>query len=293
MTIPPYFHELVSFEPVALFLCLVFFYRAGLSKRYPAIRNYLIFRCVASLYLMLILDSPALFQLSDKALSYWYFYSYWSCYLIGVGLIFRIARDAFNEGTRHKPLIQKTGNIVFTLVLYFGLVTCIVLSISAVIAPAQSFPRELVHLAKGAMCTVLIFELGVMGFLAVASKQFGTKIGNPLIGVMLGLGIESSAQWVLLLCEYYYNSKLWNVENYILQIVTDLIMVSWALYFHFARSEQEYEARSSSLAETPLLRWSTYATKYAQRPPAVSARPSTSFFLRDATRPGTHPSAGL
>lgn len=291
MPIFPMFHGLVAFEPVALFLCLVTFFRAGLFTKYPAARNYLIFRLFASLYLLLVLNAHILFPIGDRAGSFWYFYSYWACYLIEAGLIFNIVREGFTYAIRQTPMLLRTGDVVLRWVSYLGIFICGMYVISAMIVPHATFSEELVHVAEHLTAAVLIAEVAAISFLAVTAKNFGGKFKSPVTAILMGVGLESAMQWILCSFQLYYGRGLWNIENYILQIITDAIMIGWTLYFPFAKlASDATESEYRTLVEVPLMRWNTVASKFAQRSPMVAKKIDTNFFLQGIARAtGTEP----
>ena len=279
----PWFHELVTFEPIALFLCLITFFRAELSSRYPAIRNYLAFRLGSALYLLLIINAVRLIPISERVNYLWYFYSYWGCFLISAVLILNIIHEGFVSSVRQTPLIKSTGTVLLKWTKYLGAGICGILAVGTLIAPHVSLGGYMVHLATNLMTAVLIAEMAAVLFMAIVSKNFGGTLKSPIAVILIGLGTESAAQWLMGPIQMYYGTGFWNIENYAMQLLTNVMLIGWALYFPLANRQGE-EDRYMPLMDAPIMRWEMVAQKYGQRSPAVAKKVNTSFFLQGATQ---------
>jgi hypothetical protein len=280
----PFFHFLVGSEPIWIFLCLVTLYRSGLAKRFPATRLYFLFQFVSALYLVFLLNVHHMVDVREVTIDYWYFYSYWLCYLFSGLLVVGMLREVFTSMMRQKPTVQRITNLVYRWAQYFAVVVAVALIASSLISTHKGYASQLLAASKAMMNAVTILELGLLAFIGLAYKSFEGRMTKVLMGLMLGLGIDASAQWIAISLQYLHHPPVWCVENYILQWIQDLILVSWIVLFQVCGHERLAEEEYSPMVSSDLLRWPAVASRFGQRPNLLArSTNNTSYFLEEAS----------
>ena len=277
-------HYLVYAEPILTLVVLIAFLKAGLGRRLPATRNYLVARVVSVAILGGILDGlsrvPAI---SSTTLCYTYFYAYWSLYLIGAVLIFFVIREIYSELMRPVPHLRRLGMMAFRWAIAISCIFAAIFAVSAGVAPIHNYDARLVYLAQLCFHSVSVLELCMLAFVALTIHSLGRSFRSPLFGIALGLGIEAASAFLIDSVAIWEHAKVWSSANLMTEIVITGVLLTWTTYFLLPQ-RQENVAMVAPPQPSPLIRWNDVAQALGHSSPRVAAGTSTGFFLQDVER---------
>lgn len=275
---------LVFLEPLLILAVLLAFARGHYFKRLPATRNFLIFRFVSDVVLVAILNAPQVVgSITETRIDYVYFYAYWFSYLTAAVLIFLVLREIYSELMRPLPEIRRLGMIAFRWILCISGVIAVIVAVSSEMTPSHSFASILLYIAFLCARSVSILELCLLAFIVLTIHNLGRSFRSPLFGIVLGFGIQAAAEFVLYAIAKWQHVPLWSSPEAILQIMTTVVLVTWATYFLLPERQEEREVAIVP-AQSPLIRWNDVAQALGHSTPRVAMGASSGFFLQDVER---------
>jgi hypothetical protein len=268
---------LTNLEPVFLLIVAVAFLRSGSARRFPALATYFAVRGAFLLGLDALLwngKMPAYGSVRYIA----YFWGYWVGYLVCAVAIFFVVQEIFKRVMEPVPGLRRLGLLTFR---WIAIVSAVV-SVGAIAMPASAKDAThylLCEIGLHVMRCVSIMELCLMAFLALTIHTLGRSFRSRLFGVGLGFGIQAASDLIgsAMLSKY---PAMDSPVNGAMQVMTTLVLVSWAAYFMVP--EPSAERRMIVLPPSSVMaRWNALAKGIGQAPDvAVAAQPS-GFFLQD------------
>jgi hypothetical protein len=268
---------LIKLEPVFLLLAVVAFLKSGSVRRYPALTTYFAIRGIFLLALDGLLwngGMPVYGTVRYRA----YFYGYWFGYLITAITIFFVVQEVFKRVMEPVPGLRRLGLLSFR---WIAIVSAVV-SVGAIAMPASTKDAGtylLCEIGLHVMRCVSIMELCLMAFLGLSIHTLGRSFRSRLFGLGLGFGVQAAAELVssAMLSKY---PAMDSPVNAALQVVTMLVLATWAIYFLVP--EPATERRMIVLPPTSVMaRWNGLAKGIGQTPEVAVASQSTGFFLQD------------
>jgi hypothetical protein len=276
-------HWLTNAEPFFILVAYLAFLRGGYAKRLPAMKRYLLARLVSIPVLILVLNLHHFTQISKVAYCYTYFCAYWGTYLVMAVLIFLVLREIYSELMRPVPGLRHLGMMTFNWVAIISGVVAFAVAINASTLPIKTLAGRLLYTAQFSLNCVSILELCMLAFLALTVHSLGRSFRSPIFGIALGFGLEASSQFITLSALKWGHYEINSVANLVLQIVTTVMLLTWATYFFLPEPKAEREL-SFVPSQSPLLRWNDVAQALGHSTPRVAMGASTGFFLQDVER---------
>ena len=213
---------LADAEPVLTVLALGAFLRVRQQVDLPAMRDYLVVRTLWALPAYAILTFPR--HVPQAA----YFWMAWGGFLILLILLLRVAvasLDRFFWAFRGLRALRSVGLRWFVVVAML-LTIPIVLPLTGAILHRQGIVAGRWSLRLGG-------AVGLVEFLAVTSVlvaglRAGLSPRSRMFGILAGLAMEPAADVIL---TWFSGPGIWTWNNLIRQIVTDLALTLWIIYF--------------------------------------------------------------
>ncbi|HTV06923.1 MAG TPA: hypothetical protein VME86_16255 [Acidobacteriaceae bacterium] len=274
----PLLHLLVDIEPWLNFIALMALLKAGLSRRFPAMRIYLALRCFTDVALFFILQENHFIAVSVRTQTLTYIYAYWSLYVLGAVAIFFALQEIFKAVMEPVPGLQRLGLIAFRWVS----VASVVILLAMAVRPGQRQGTDLflATISLQLMRCVSILEICLLAYLALSVHSLGRSFRGRLFGLGLGFGLEAAGELIFSLM----SSKpgpLWSLANLFLMTAGTAAVMVWAVYLFLPEPAEERSAITLPVT-SPLLRWNDIALALGQRPANVAlGATSSAFFLQD------------
>ena len=236
---------LADAEPVLTVLALGAFLRVRQQVDLPAMRDYLVVRTLWALPAYAILTFPR--HVPQAA----YFWMAWGGFLILLILLLRVAvasLDRFFWAFRGLRALRSVGLRWFVVVAML-LTIPIVLPLTGAILHRQGIVAGRWSLRLGG-------AVGLVEFLAVTSVlvvglRAGLSPRSRMFGILAGLAMEPAADVIL---TWFSGPGIWTWNNLIRQIVTDLALTLWIIYFLLPDRQGPMKEPSESV-----LRWDQVA----------------------------------
>jgi hypothetical protein len=261
-------------EPVLVWLSLIFFVKAGMLKRFPAMMGYLGLRAVSSVVLEIILNLPHFIRISEPLQYSIYFYTYWPFYILSAIAIFLVIREIFCHITEPVPGIRRFGLLAFNWVAAIS----VIISLSSSL-PLKGLGAGLMSMGFQVMRCVSILELCLLAFLALFVHSLGRSFRSMAFGIALGFGVQAAMELVLSVVATRSPGLDVNV-NLVLQVVTTFVLAGWMMYFLLPEREAEGEAITLPVSSS-LIRWNEIASALGHSTPHVAVGTSRATFLQD------------
>jgi hypothetical protein len=270
---------LFKLEPVFLILAAAAFFKSKSARRLPALATYFVVHLASLVYLEVVYhwggSAPVLPSPRYTA----YFYGYWLSYVASAISIFFVVQEVFKRVMEPVPGLRRLGLMAFRWVSIVSLVV----AVGAVALPAAAAPTNngdtIGPLCMQTMRCVSVMELCLLAFLALSIHSLGRSFRSRLFGVGLGFGMQAMAELVFTAVAQRY-SHLQSGANVALELFTDLVLVTWAVYFVVP----EPVAERNLIVLPPqsmLARWNALAKGLGQMPEPAMAGAPTGFFLQD------------
>jgi hypothetical protein len=261
-------------EPVLVGLSLIFFLKSGMSKRFPAMMNYLGLRAVSAVVLEIILNLEHFIRISEPLQYSVYFYTYWSFYTISAVAIFFVIREIFCHVTEPVPGIRRFGLLAFNWVAAIS----VIISVSSAL-PLKGLGAGLMSIGFQVMRCVSILELCLVAFLALFIHSLGRSFRSMAFGIALGFGLQAAMELILSVVATRGFALNVNV-NLALQIIITFVLAGWMTYFLLPEPEAEREAITLPVSSS-LIRWNEIASALGHSTPHVAVGASRATFLQD------------
>lgn len=275
----PLLHLLVDIEPWLNLVALLAIFKAGLSRRFPAMTFYLGFRCITDAGLFFVLNENRFFEVSTRTQTLTYIYAYWTCYFIGAIAIFFVLQEIFKAVMQPVPGLQRLGLTAFRWV---GIATVVVL-LGMTVLPNHKYGTNdalFMNLDVQLMRCVSILEICLLAYLALSVHSLGRSFRGRVFGIGLGFGLEAAGE---LICSLIMSKPgpIWSFANLMLMFGGTAAVLIWTTYFLLPEPAEEREAITLPVT-SPLLRWNDIAQALGQHPAHVSLGATRSaFFLQD------------
>ena len=253
-----------------------FFWRKGLSRRFPAMAAYLALHILATPFLL-----GVLYLLSrpwGQAYSGVYFYSYWVVYGASAVLLFFICIEVFRSALAAFPGLMKIGIVVFR----WAMVVSIIMSLgSVIIAHGQSQAAITAEITVSLMRWVSILALCLLAFLCLCMNALRLPVRDMAFGIALGFGVLSANDFVI--------ASFFSAHNSLtgaLQIVYEaLVLVSIGVWVTYAALPDRVRKPIVMPASSAIYRCNEIASVLGHTGTQVAVQqPANGFFLTDVEK---------
>jgi hypothetical protein len=273
-------HILVDIEPWLNVVALLAILRAGLSKRFPAMRNYLILRCATDVVLLFILKENLIFHVSNVTQTVTYIYAYWISYAVVAVAIFLALQEVFKALMDPVPGLQRLGLVIFRWVT----AASAILLIGTGCSPQyQGGSKSMIFASLVGiqlMRCISILEICLLAYLALSLNSLGRSFRGRVFGIGLGFGLQAAGELIISALLNHFHS-IWSWENLIVETASLAAVLVWSAYFLLPEPAEERGPITLPIT-SPLLRWNDIASALGQRPAHVAlGATSSAFFLQD------------
>lgn len=273
-------HILVVVEPFLNFIALLAILRAGLSERFPAMRNYLILRCATDALLLFILKENRILHVSEYTQTVTYIYAYWISYAIVAVAIFFALQEVFKALMDPVPGLQRLGLIIFRWVS----VASVILLIGIGGTPYYQGWSKTAILASvigvQMMRCISILEICLLAYLAISLNSLGRSYRGRVFGIGFGFGLQACGELIVSSMLTRFHS-IWSWQNLLVEVPAIAALVIWTVYLVLPEPAAERGPITLPIT-SPLLRWNDIASALGQRPAHVAlGATSSAFFLQD------------
>jgi hypothetical protein len=267
---------LIRLEPLFLLLAAIAFFKSGSARRFPAVGTFFALRGASWLLLDWVLCRDGMPHCGTLRYTI-YFYTYWISYAACAVAIFFVVQEVFKRVMEPVPGLRRLGLLVFRWISIVSVVICVgAIALPAALATTNG-DRIGPLCLQTARC-VSVMELCLLAFLALAIHALGRSFRSRLFGIGLGFGLQAAADLIFTALAVRYPG-LTSTAALALQIVTNLVLLTFAVYF--AVPEPEAERKLIVLPpQSMLARWNALAKGLGQLPEVAVAQP-TGFFLQD------------
>jgi hypothetical protein len=249
------------------------FWRKGLQKRFPALNLYLLLR---------VCSMPALLALLYIQSQSWghqyfryYFFSSWAVYIASAISLFFVTLEIFRSVLSSFLGLMRLGTIVFRWVALVSAVA----SLGSVSYTHPSLSL-LPDFALALMRSVSILELCLLAFLCLCINALQLSFRDLAFGFGLGFGLMSAND--LIVSALISSSSSLNAPlQYTYQIVTLLIVASWAIYCAIPENVRKPVVMPAS---STIYRWNEIASALGHGTKVAVRQPANGFFLTDVER---------
>jgi hypothetical protein len=276
MTVAYLQHILANVEPCLWAFALIAFWRAEDHRRFPALQAYLSLRVVSDVVLTVVLYSHRFLGVDARLAYNVYACGYYAAYIASAIALFFVIQELFKHAMAPLPGLSRIGVVAFR---WAGVISVIV-ALATSIFPMHFNFTVLPVLASQLMHGVSILELCLLAFLAMSVQALGLSIRSRVFGLGLGFCMLSAMEFVSSLLEVRHPS-LFSTSNGIAQIVTTIVLLTWAGYFLV----NEPMRRPVMLPVTsPLLRLNEIAMALGSPPAQIAVGHTSDFFLQDVEK---------
>lgn len=273
-------HILVVVEPFLNFIALLAILRAGLSERFPAMRNYLVLRCASDVILLFILKENLIFHVSNVTQTVTYIYAYWISYAVVAVAIFFALQEVFKALMEPVPGLQRLGLITFRWVSVASAVLLIGIGSST---QYQAGTKGMIFASLVGiqlMRCVSILEICLLAYLAISLNSLGRSYRGRVFGIGFGFGLQAAGELIVSSMLTRFHS-IWSWQNLLVEIPAVAALVIWTVYLVLPEPAAERGPITLPIT-SPLLRWNDIASALGQRPAHVAlGATSSAFFLQD------------
>jgi hypothetical protein len=275
----PLLHTLVNIEPWLNLIALLAIFKAGLSKRFPAMTFYVGFCCITDAGLYFILNEHHFLSVSVRTQTLTYIYTYWICSLLGAIAIFFALQEVFKAVMQPVPGLQRLGLLVFRWVS----IASVVVLLGMTVLPARKFATNdvfLMTLNLQLMRCISIMEICLLAYLALSVHSLGRSFGGKVFGIGLGFGLQAAGE-LISAAMISKPGPIWSWSNLFLEFSSVAALLVWSTYFLLPAAAEEREPITLPVT-SPLLRWNDIASALGQRPANVAlGAASSALFLHD------------
>lgn len=273
-------HILVDIEPALNFVALLAILRAGLSERFPAMRNYLVLRCASDVILLFILKENLIFHVSNVTQTVTYIYAYWISYAVVAVAIFFALQEVFKALMDPVPGLQRLGLIIFRWVSVASAVLLIGIGSSTQYQAGSKGMIFASLVGIQLMRCVSILEICLLAYLAISLNSLGRSYRGRVFGIGFGFGLQACGELIVSSMLTRFHS-IWSWQNLILEIPAIAALLIWTVYLVLPEPAEERGPITLPIT-SPLLRWNDIASALGQRPAHVAlGATSSAFFLQD------------
>lgn len=280
----PLEHFLLDLEPFLFIAVAIAFFRSGGGRRLPALGTYFAIRGGSMVLLNWVFAFNGMPSCGTTLYTV-YFCTYWLSFIGEAVALFFVIQELFDRAMEPVPGLRRLGLLAFRWV-------CIVSLIVAIGAVALPVARSTSADGRGPLSMIGditlavgrcidILELCLLAFLGLSIHSLGRSFRSRLFGISLGFGLQAAAELVTFaLLVGSHGPSLISSANLMLQVVTTVVLLTWAAYFIVP--EPESERSMIVLPPTSVMaRWNSLANGLGQTPQVAAAQPATGFFLQD------------
>jgi hypothetical protein len=192
----------------------------SLYRRLPVFFVYLSFEIVQSVVLGLLRCPPYAPGYSR------FFFTYWACQLVEVGLGFAVIYELFAQAFRPYQALRHFGLVLFR-------VGAIALFVVAIVMAAWGPGKAPSHLFATIFFldrSVSIVQCGLMFFLFVFSSYLGLTWRHQLLGIALGFGLIASAELASSTVWLQWGTRTAIAWDFIRRGAYDVALIIWIAY---------------------------------------------------------------
>ncbi|HEY0795083.1 MAG TPA: hypothetical protein VGD64_04810 [Acidisarcina sp.] len=265
-------NALTTAEPLFALLGTCLFFRAKEGVRFPALRNFLVFRTLSATVLALVYNSSR-FGVDRRTGYVAYFNAYWVCYIASAILIFFVIQEMYRHVMSPLPGISRLGLLAFR----WAATISMIVAVASAVLPAGFKERVIIAASIEFMRCISIMELSLLVLLAFSVHSLGLSFRSRAFGVGLGFGFTAFMDFVT--SAFAINGKTMNsYANVIAGVVTTVGLLTWSAYFLLPEDERKPLTLPMS---SPLMRWNEIAMALGHASPQVAVVPASQFFLQD------------
>jgi hypothetical protein len=273
-------HILVDIEPWLNFVALLAILRAGLSERFPAMRNYLVLRCASDVILLFILKENLIFHVSNVTQTVTYIYAYWISYAVVAVAIFLALQEVFKALMDPVPGLQRLGLIIFRWVSVASAILLIGIGSSPQYQGGSKGMIFASLVGIQMMRCISILEICLLAYLAISLNSLGRSFRGRVFGIGFGFGLQACGELIVSMMLPRFHS-IWSWQNLVVEIPATAAVVIWTVYLVLPEPAEERGPITLPIT-SPLLRWNDIASALGQRPAHVAlGATSSAFFLQD------------
>jgi len=271
---------LIRLEPILLVLAAFSFFKSRSARRLAAMATYLVVRLSSLAYLELVYNYGGGISATNTIRYQAYFYGYWVTYVAITISIFFVVQEVFKRVMEPVPGLRRLGLLAFRWVS----IVSIVVAVGAIALPNALSEHNQAGDKIGPICLqtmrcVSVMELCLLAFLALSIHSLGRSFRSRLFGLGLGFGLQAAADLVSAAIPVHCPGLL-SAADLLDQVVTTVVLVTWAVYFLLP--EPEAERNMIVLPPSSMLaRWNALAKGLGQVPEPVLVGAPTGFFLQD------------
>lgn len=241
---------LVAAEPLLTLTVLLICLAQRLRLPVRAIRDYLIARLAVISIQLAVLCLPW-FIPSRRALAHaLYFYIYWVSSFILAGFLCHVAGSTLRHFLRMVTGLPALSEVAYRWLLIAGLF--LLLPVMLPVAEAIAGKEPSIAMQRF-MSTFSLAQLLPLTFVLGTAIRLRVSPKDRVVGFLLGLSLEPAVNMIL---AWFYDCRIWGLSNLMHQIVTEVALILWVVYFLLP------ERRTSQpLPGAALLRWDEIARR--------------------------------
>lgn len=255
-------------------LAIFYMWRSKAYRTYPALMLYLALDFLFSITFGILPWGPH--SISGVVRYRWYFWGYWTEYLLCAVLLLFMIQQLFSEVMAPLPGLSRLGVLAFRWVVSVS----IIVSTGTSYLPSISSKYPLLAIGNQFMRCVSILELCLLAFVTLVVHRVGLSYRSRPFGVALGFGIIACMEFLTSALNRNHHT-VFNAMNITLEISGVLALTVWV--FYFARPEPARNPVTLPLSSS-LLRWNEISLALGQSGAQVAVTPSHEFFLSDVEK---------
>lgn len=250
------------------------FWRKNLQKQFPSMGIYLSLHCLAVPLMLFLYYAQNKHMFNNYAFSF-YFFSYWSLYIVSALLLYQICTELFRSALTSFPGLQNLGIVIFRWVLIAS-VTVSITTFSFTYRLASLLP----DITVAFMRTVSVLELCLLAFLALCMNKLNLSPRSYTFGIAFGFGLLSVSDLVFAAaCTFHRLYTLTSTVQFITETVNLIGIGVWVAYFALP---EPTEHPVLIAANSTIYRWEAIASALGHTgTKVVVQQPVGSFFLND------------
>jgi hypothetical protein len=256
-------------------LGLLFFWRRGMGRRFPAMATYLALHLLSTpilLFLFYALSKPW-----GRSLYGAYFFGYFAVYIAGVVLLLFISMEIFRSALAAVPGLMRIGIVVFR----WAILVSLILTLSSLSFHHQSLQEIVPIFAYSLMRSVSILELCLLGFLCLSMNALRLSLRDLSFGMALGFGVMAANEFILASFTTHGPSLTTPLEF----LYESLILISLSIWIVYCALPEPIRKPIVMPASSAIYRWNEIASALGHTGTQVAVQqPANGFFLTDVEK---------
>jgi hypothetical protein len=252
-----------------------FFWKKGLHRRFPAMGGYLALHLASMPILLFLFYGQARHWFNDSC-SFYYFYLYWTVYIVSAILLFFVCIEVFRSALSGFSGLQRLGTVVFR---WAALVSAIVSLSTVTFEHYDSF--ILTSIAYRLMRSVSILELCLLAFICLSMNALRLSVRDMAFGIALGFGLVSANDFVVV----SLLSRNPSPTDPLQFVYESVILAALGIWITYCALPEPVRQPVLMPANSFILRWNEIALALGHTGTRVAVEETANgFFLADAER---------